>query len=49
MVCIMLTYKHQCFSVKSRQFNHLLIGNHVQLVKNCRKKTACFSESSSVG
>lgn len=36
MVYIMLTYKHQCFPIKSRQFNHLLVGYHVQLVKNCK-------------
>lgn len=45
----MLTNKHQCFPVESRQFNHLLVGNHVQLVKNCREKRTSFSESSSVG
>lgn len=37
-----LTYKHQRFPVKSRQFNHLLVGNHIQLVKNCKKNQPLF-------
>ena len=33
-----LTYNHQSFSVKSRKLNDLLVGNHIQLVKNCERK-----------
>lgn len=44
---VTLTNKHQCFPFKSREPNNLLIRNHIQLVKNCKKrkkkKGFCFS------
>lgn len=34
----MLTNKHQCFPFKSRELNNLLVRNHIQLVKNCKRR-----------
>lgn len=34
----MLTDKHQCFPVKSREPNNLLVRNHIQLVKNYKRR-----------
>lgn len=34
--CAMLTDEHESFPFKRRELNNLLIGNHIQLVKNCK-------------
>lgn len=38
MIHVMLTNKHQGFPIKSREFHNLLIGYHIQLVKNCKAR-----------